>query len=132
MGDLTAAELEPRTYWVTRADLVAYAAASGDHNPIHQDEEIARSVGLPGVIAHGMYTLALVARYLDECGVAAADVAELGGKFVKPVVVVPAGVEVSMSASVRLQDDVRIISVEVLCGGDKVFGPRGAQARLRA
>ena len=52
--------LEPLTFTVTRADLVAYAEASGDHNPIHQDEEVARSVGLPGVIAHGMYTLALV------------------------------------------------------------------------
>jgi len=51
--------LETRTFTVTRADLVAYADASGDHNPIHQDEDVARSVGLPGVIAHGMYTLAL-------------------------------------------------------------------------
>ena len=52
--------LEPRTFRVTRADLVAYANASGDQNPIHQDEEVARSVGLPGVIAHGMFTMALV------------------------------------------------------------------------
>ena len=51
--------LEPQEYAVTRADLVAYAEAGGDHNPIHQDEEVARAVGLPGVIAHGMYTLAL-------------------------------------------------------------------------
>jgi acyl dehydratase len=50
---------EARSYPVTRADLVAYADASGDHNPIHQDEAVARSVGLPGVIAHGMFTLAL-------------------------------------------------------------------------
>ena len=58
--------LEPRTYTVTRADLVAYAEASGDHNPIHQDEEVARSVGLPGVIAHGMYTMALAARAVAD------------------------------------------------------------------
>ncbi|MFL6173120.1 MAG: MaoC/PaaZ C-terminal domain-containing protein, partial [Marmoricola sp.] len=57
--------LAPRTYRVTRADLVAYAAASGDHNPIHQDESVALAVGLPGVIAHGMFTLALAARYVD-------------------------------------------------------------------
>ena len=54
--------LEAQTYQVSRADLVAYAAASGDQNPIHQDEQVATEVGLPGVIAHGMFTLALAAR----------------------------------------------------------------------
>ena len=58
--------LAPRVFTVTRADLVAYAAASGDQNPIHQDEEVALSVGLPGVIAHGMYTLALVGTAVAE------------------------------------------------------------------
>ena len=96
-------DFETRTYSVTRADLVAYAAASGDHNPIHQDEEIARSVGLPGVIAHGMFTLALVARYLGECGVATGDVSELGGKFVKPVVVPAEGAEVTMTGHEPMQ-----------------------------
>ena len=125
-------DFETRTYAVARADLVAYAAASGDHNPIHQDEEVARSVGLPGVIAHGMFTLALVARYLGECGVATEDVAELGGKFVKPVVVPAEGAEVTMTGSARIDGDATVVAVEVLCEGAKVFGPRGAQARLRA
>ena len=124
-------ELEPRAYRVTREDLVAYAAASGDHNPIHQDEDVARSVGLPGVIAHGMLTLALVGRYLTECGVAPSEVAELGGKFVKPVVVPPEGAELTMSGAAATKDDVTTISVEVVCDDAKVFGPRGAQARLR-
>ena len=124
-------DLTQRTYRITRADLVAYAAASGDHNPIHQDEQVALSVGLPGVIAHGMFTLALVGRYLGECGVAIGDVAELSGKFVKPVVVPEEGAEVTMLGSVRSVDEQRTISVEVLCEGLKVFGPRGAQARLR-
>ncbi len=124
---------EPKTYSVTRADLVAYAAASGDHNPIHQDEDVARSVGLPGVIAHGMFTLALVGRYLAECGVPQADVVELGGKFVKPVVVPAEGAEVTMNATSRpgAEGEGSVVSVEVLCDGAKVFGPRGAQARLR-
>ncbi|CAN5706798.1 MaoC family dehydratase [soil metagenome] len=125
-------DLEPRTYPITRADLVAYAAASGDHNPIHQDEEVARSVGLPGVIAHGMFTLALVARYLAECGVPAGDVAELGGKFVKPVVVPAEGAEVTMTGVRKVVGEETSVFVEVLCDGAKVFGPRGAQARLRA
>ena len=59
-------ELQTRTFLVTRADLVAYANASGDQNPIHQDEQVARSVGLPGVIAHGMFTMALVGRAVEE------------------------------------------------------------------
>ena len=59
---MTSPTLETQTYAITRADLVRYAAASGDHNPIHQDEAVATSVGLPGVIAHGMYTMALAAR----------------------------------------------------------------------
>ncbi|WP_323793027.1 MaoC/PaaZ C-terminal domain-containing protein [Nocardioides sp.] len=124
---------EPKTYSVTRADLTAYAIASGDHNPIHQDEDVARSVGLPGVIAHGMFTLALVGRYLAECGVPQSDVVELGGKFVKPVVVPAGGAEVTMSATTRdaAEGEGSVVSIEVLCDGAKVFGPRGAQARLR-
>ena len=49
--------IESRTIAVGRDTLVAYAAASGDQNPIHQDEQFARSVGLPDVIAHGMWTM---------------------------------------------------------------------------
>ena len=78
------AELTPTTYPVTRADLVAYAEASGDHNPIHQDDEVARSVGLPGVIAHGMYTLALAARYVDEWVGQPGRIAELGRSSPSP------------------------------------------------
>ena len=55
-------ELPARTYRITRADLVRYAGASGDFNPIHWSDRVATSVGLPGVIAHGMFTMALVAR----------------------------------------------------------------------
>ena len=76
--------LEPKTFTVTRADLVAYAEASGDHNPIHQDEQVARSVGLPGVIAHGMYTLALAARAVADW-FPDHEVVSLGCKFTAPV-----------------------------------------------
>ena len=116
--------LEPRTYRVTRADLVAYATASGDQNPIHQDESIARSVGLPGVIAHGMYTLALAARYVDEFVGEPGRIAELGAKFTKPVVV-PAGddgVEVTVAGVLHEADGVRTVALTVTCGEDKVLG----------
>ena len=78
--------LETQTYAVTRADLVRYAEASGDHNPIHQDESVATSVGLPGVIAHGMFTMALAARAVADW-TGGAEVVELGCKFTNPVVV---------------------------------------------
>ena len=59
-------ELPPRTYQVTRLDLVKYAGASGDFNVIHWNERVARSVGLPDVIAHGMYTMAQAGRFVTE------------------------------------------------------------------
>ena len=59
-------DFEPKSYDVTRSDLVRYAGASGDFNPIHWSDRIATSVGLPGVIAHGMYTLALAGDAVAE------------------------------------------------------------------
>ena len=117
-------ELEPRSYRVTRADLVAYAAASGDPNPIHQDEDVARAVGLPGVIAHGMFTLALAARYVDECVGAPGHIVELGAKFTKPVVV-PAGedgAEVRIEGVLEEREGVRTVVLTVTCGDDKFLG----------
>ena len=60
------AEIAARQYQVTRLDLVRYAGASGDFNPIHWNERTATSVGLPNVIAHGMLTMALAGRFLTE------------------------------------------------------------------
>jgi acyl dehydratase len=113
------AELTPTSYAVTRADLVAYAAASGDPNPIHQDPEVARSVGLPDVIAHGMYTLALAARYVDEQLGEPGRIAELGAKFTKPVVVPEDGTEVEIVGTWR---DERTIRLTVTCAGETVLG----------
>src|SRR5512141_383704 len=120
-------ELRPTTYAVTRADLVAYAAASGDPNPIHQDPEVARSVGLPDVIAHGMYTLALAARYVDEQLGEPGRIVELGAKFSKPVVVPEGGTEVRVEGTWR---DDRTIALSVTCGGESVLG--NPMAVLRA
>jgi acyl dehydratase len=124
--DLTpGAELPEQTYTVTRADLVRYAGASGDRNPIHWSDRVARSVGLPGVIAHGMYTLALAARALDTWAGGPGLVRELGCKFTKPVVVPDDddGVEVVVRGTVKGVTDQGVqISLEVTCGGEKVLG----------
>ena len=118
--------MEPRRYRITRADLVAYAEASGDHNPIHQDEVVARSVGLPGVIAHGMYTLALAARYVDEGLGAPGTIAQIGAKFTRPVVVPEDGVEVEIAGERR--DDGTVL-LTVTCDGEKVLGAASAVLR---
>lgn len=117
-------EIAPKIYRVTRADLVAYAAASGDQNPIHSDEAVALAVGLPGVIAHGMYTLALAARYVDEYVGQPGRIAELAAKFTRPVVV-PAGeegAEVTISGVVETRDGVRSVALTVTSAGEKVLG----------
>ena len=128
-----AAELPVQSYRITRADLVSYAAASGDHNPIHQDEDVALSVGLPGVIAHGMFTLALAARAAEVWAGGPGRVQELGAKFTKPVVV-PAGaegVEIRVSGTVRsVTDGLATVALEVTCGAERVLG--GATAVLGA
>ena len=120
--------METRTFTITRADLVAYAEASGDHNPIHQDEAVAQSVGLPGVIAHGMYTLALAARYLEEWA-GPGRVASFGAKFTKPVVVPVEGTDVVIEGAYRKQDDQEIVVLTVTCEGVEVL--RGCKATLR-
>ena len=126
MTDLAAGDVLPtQTYRVTRADLVRYAGASGDFNPIHWSDRVAGSVGLPGVIAHGMYTMALAARALDTWAGAPGRVLELGCKFTKPVVVPDddEGVEVQVAGTVKnLTEDGVHIALEVTCGDEKVLG----------
>jgi acyl dehydratase len=120
-----------QVFTVTRADLVKYADASGDQNPIHQDEGVATSVGLPGVIAHGMYTMALAARAVSTW-FPGAEVVSFGCKFTNPVVV-PAegGVDVEVAGEAKQgEDGLTTVSLTVTCDGQKVLGmPR---AVLRA
>jgi acyl dehydratase len=134
VSELSAGDSLPvQTYRVTRADLVRYAGASGDFNPIHWSDRVASSVGLPGVIAHGMFTMALAARALDTWAGAPGRVLELGCKFTKPVVVPDdeEGVEVHVAGTVKnLTEDGVHIALEVTSGGEKVLGlPKAVLAR---
>ncbi len=118
-------ELPPQEYAVTRADLVRYAGASGDRNPIHWSDRVATSVGLPGVIAHGMYTMALAGRAVETWAGGRGRVRELGCKFTKPVVVPDddAGVIVRVAGTVtRVEDGAAALTLTVTCGGEKVLG----------
>jgi acyl dehydratase len=121
--------LAPQTYRITRADLVRYAGASGDFNPIHWNDRTAKAVGLPGVIAHGMFTMALAGRAVTAWAGADA-VVEYGVRFTKPVVVADddEGAEIVVSGAVRaIEDGVAQIDLTVTCNGEKIL----AQARAR-
>ena len=83
---------------INRDLLKQYAEASGDHNPIHQDEVFAKSVGLPDVIAHGMLTMALVGKYISDWAGGPQNVKEFSARFTKPVIV-PAGKIVDLTVS---------------------------------
>jgi acyl dehydratase len=122
--------LPTRSFTITRADLVHYAEASGDHNPIHQDEAVARSVGLPGVIAHGMYTMALAARAVSEW-FPGAEVVSLGCKFTNPVVVPEdGGVELEVAGEAKEPDGgLTTVALTVTCEGQKVLGMPKAVVR---
>ncbi len=117
--------LPAQEYAVTRADLVRYAGASSDRNPIHWSDRIATSVGLPGVIAHGMFTMALTARAVEGWAGGRGRVRELGCKFTRPVVVPDddQGVVVRVGGTVsRIEDGTATLALEVTCGGQKVLG----------
>jgi len=83
---------------INRDLLKQYAEASGDHNPIHQDEVFAKSVGLPDVIAHGMLTMALAGKYISDWAGGPQNVKEFSARFTKPVIV-PAGKIVDLTVS---------------------------------
>ena len=116
-------ELAPQTFIINRANLLQYADASGDQNPIHQDEAFAKSVGLENVIAHGMFTMALAGRYVSDIAGSAA-VKEFSSRFIKPVVV-PANTDVSLVVSgkvLEVSENSAKIEITASCGDVKVLG----------
>ena len=127
-------ELPPRQYQVTRRDLVRYAGASGDFNVIHWNERVARSVGLPNVIAHGMLTMALAGRFLTEWSGDPGAVTEFGVRFSSPVVVPDddkgATVEIAGTVTERLGDNRVAVDVTARSDGTKVLTRARAVVRL--
>ena len=116
--------LEEKVFYIDRAMLKAYADASGDQNPIHQNEEFAVSVGLPNVIAHGMLTMALVGKYVTDWAGGAAAVKEYSARFVKPVIV-PADQKVDLTVSATVSEiigDKISITLSATSAGIKVLG----------
>ena len=116
--------LDEKVFYLDRALLKAYADASGDQNPIHQNEEFAVSVGLPNLIAHGMLTMALVGKYVSDFAGGSANVLEYSARFIKPVIV-PAGekVDLTVTATVAEVADGKIsLTLSATSAGVKVLG----------
>ena len=128
-------ELPPLTLHVTRADLVRYAGASGDFNPIHWSDRVASSVGLPGVIAHGMLTMALAGRIVTDWAGDPAAVRSYGVRFTRPVVVPDddTGALVEVAGVVKdVVDGVATVAITVTFDGKTVLGRAVAEVTVPA
>ncbi|MDH6136527.1 acyl dehydratase [Kitasatospora sp. MAA4] len=127
-------ELPARSFPVTRAALVQYAGASGDFNPIHWNEKFALEVGLPDVIAHGMFTMAEAVRVVTDWVGDPGAVIEYGVRFTKPVPVpndgVGTSIEVTAKVAALLED--RRVRVDLLVKNRdlKVLGMSRAVVQL--
>jgi acyl dehydratase len=126
--------LPPLTATLQRVDLVRYAGASGDFNPIHWNERFARSVGLPDVIAHGMLTMATACRVVTDWVGDPGAVVEYGVRFTRPVVVPDddrgATVEVSAVVAEKRDDHLVRVDITAVFDGATVLGRAQAVVRL--
>lgn len=127
-------ELPERTFPVNRLDLVRYAGASGDFNPIHWNERFAKSVGLPDVIAHGMFTMAQAARLLTDWAGDPGCVVDYSVRFSAPVVVPDddEGAQITVDGKVKAKNDDGTVNVLLTArsGGAKVLSRSQAVVRL--
>lgn len=128
--------LPPHAFRITRGDLVRYAGASGDFNPIHWSDRVATSVGLPGVIAHGMLTMALASRAVTSwVGGDPSAVVEFSTRFARPIVVPDddEGAELTVTGIVKIIDaGLAQIDITAICLGEKVLAQAKAVVRASA
>jgi acyl dehydratase len=115
--------MQERIFKIDRELLKRYADASGDQNPIHQDEAFAKSVGLPDVIAHGMLTMGLVGQFVSDWAGGSSNVKEYSARFVKPVVV-PANtvVELVVNGVATEENGLYQLELTATVDGVKVLG----------
>ena len=127
-------ELDEVSYPATRLSLVKYCGASGDFNVIHWNERIAKSVGLPDVIAHGMFTMAQAGRFVTDWAGPKALVVEYGVRFSSPVVVPDddkgATIGVSGTVEEKLDGNKVVLGLTAKSGDAKVLTRARAVVRL--
>lgn len=118
---------------ITRAGAVRYAGASTDFNPIHYSDRIAQAIGLPSVVAHGMWTMGAALRIVTDWVQDPTKVTSYFVRFVNPVPIPDddQGAVVLVRAQVSgVADGLASIAIEATCGGEKVLGAAKAQVRL--
>ena len=129
------AALPEQRFTLRRLDLVRYAGASGDFNVIHWNERVARAVGLPDVVAHGMLTMAEAARVVTDWTGDPGAVVEYGVRFTRPVVVPDDEQGATLVVEGRVAEKLpgRRVRVDLTAtsGGDKVLGQARAVVQLR-
>lgn len=127
-------EVASRSFSITRDSLVRYAGASGDFNPIHYRDDIAQSVGLPGVLAHGMLTMGISIQPVIDWAGDAARIVDYGVRFTKPVVVPAVGAaEISVTAKVgALDEELSRVRIDITTEfeGNTVLGKSQAWVQL--
>jgi acyl dehydratase len=127
------AELPAQDFPIARLDLVRYAGASRDFNPIHWNERFATSVGLPDVIAHGMFTMASAIRVVTDWAGDPGAVVEYSVRFTRPVVVPdPEGATLHVEGAVRTVRDDGLVEVDLTCtvDGQTVLAKARALVRI--
>jgi acyl dehydratase len=130
-------EIGSRAIEVSRADLVRYAGASGDFNPIHWNGRFAEQVGLPGVIAHGMFTMGAAVQIVTDWIGDPAAIVDYQTRFTKPVVVEDVdgpGAEIQVTGAVGAIDEANgtiRVDLTVTAGGQKVLVKAQALVRTR-
>jgi acyl dehydratase len=102
------AELPPRSRVVTREDVRSYAEAGGDRNPLHQDDDVARAAGFPGIVAHGMFTMGHLASCLSAWAGGPDRIRRLTAQFRAPVFM---GEEIVAGGRVKAVDEERGVAV---------------------
>jgi acyl dehydratase len=127
-------ELPPQTFPVQRINLVMYAGASGDFNVIHWNERAAKAVGLPNVIAHGMFTMAEACRVVTDWVGDPGAIEEYGVRFTRPVVVPDDDRGASLEVTGRVEDklDGKRVAVDLTArsAGETVLARSRAVVRL--
>jgi acyl dehydratase len=125
-------EVPNRDFVITRADVRRFAEASGDFNPIHLSDEAAQAAGFDGLVAHGLYTLALATRALTEWAGSLTVVAEIGTRFTRPVVVPVEGTVLTVGGTVLevLRGGLVRVEFKAFCQGKPVIARARATVRM--
>lgn len=126
-------ELPEKEFSINRETLIRYAGASGDFNVIHWNQRVAKEVGLPDVIAHGMLTMGLAIQVVTDWIDDPSALVDYGCRFTRPVVVPDDGVGARLLVTgtvTAVEDDIATVTVKAVCAETTVLGKATARVRI--